>query len=94
MTETANSQENPIWMKLVRDEEGIKWGNVVIALLLTAASGYLASQSQRLGSKPDMQSLVRMRVFAFGERLGNEITKAGIAVSIASARAYDRARPV
>jgi hypothetical protein len=94
MTEAGTSQENPIWMRFVKDEEGIKWGNIILALALTAASGYLASQSQRLGSKPGVQTLLKMRIFNFGERLGNEITKVGVAVSIASARAYDRAKPI
>ena len=95
MSETPGTNaDNPVFMRLIKDEDGIKWGNIVLALALTAASGYLASQSQRLGAKVDVNTIIKMRVAAAGERLGNEITKLGVSLSIVSARAYDRARPV
>jgi hypothetical protein len=91
MSETPGTNaDNPVFMRLIKDEEGIKWGNIVLGLVLTAASGYLASQSQKL----DVNTIIKMRVAAAGERLGNEITKLGVALSIVSARAYDRARPI
>lgn len=88
------SRETPVFMKLVRDDDGIKWANIVIMLGVTVLSGYLAAKSQRWGAKPDLTSLVKMRIAAAGEKLGNEITKIGVSLSIASARAYDKARPV
>ena len=90
----GGSKEAPIFMRLVRDDDGVKWVNVVIMLGLTILSGYLAAQSQRKGSSIDFNTQLKMRVAKAGEGLGNEITKLGIAISIASSRAYDRARPV
>lgn len=86
------TQENPVWMRLIHDDEGVKWGNVVIMLGLTALSGYIAARSQRAGSNPDLGTEIRLRIAAAGEYLGNEITKLGVALSMTSARAYDRAR--
>jgi hypothetical protein len=96
MTEAVpgTSKDAPVFMKLIRDDDGIKWGNMVIMLGLTIVSGYLAAKSQRWGSSPDLSTMVKMKVAQLGEQLGNEITKAGVALSIASSRAYDRARPV
>ena len=94
MTEASGTRDNPVWMKIIHDEDGIKWANLIVMLGLTALSGYLAARSQRAGANPDLGVELRLKVAAAGERLGNEITKLGVALSIASARAYDRARPV
>jgi hypothetical protein len=91
---TGGSKDNPIFMKLIRDDDGVKWGNIVVMLALTVVSGYLATKSQRAGSKIDFEREVKMRVAMFGEKLGNEITRAGVKLSLASSRAYDKARPV
>jgi hypothetical protein len=90
----GSTPETPVFMKMIRDEDGIKWGNIMIMLGVTVLSGYLASRSQRWGSSPDLQTAVRMRAAQAGEKLGVQITRAGVALSIASSRAYDRARPV
>jgi hypothetical protein len=90
----GSTKDEPVFMKLIRDEDGIKWGNMLVMLGLTVLSGYLASKSQRWGSSPDVATALKMRAALAGEKIGNEITRAGIALSIASSRAYDRARPV
>lgn len=97
MTDTSapgSTPEQPVFMKMIRDEAGIKWGNIVVMLGVTVLSGYLASRSQRWGASPDLQTVVRMRAALLGEELGGRITRAGVALSIVSSRAYDRARPV
>lgn len=94
MTEPSGTRDNPVWMKIIHDEDGIKWANLIVMLGLTALSGYLAARAQRAGSNPDLGVELRLKIAAAGERLGNEITKVGVALSISSARAYDRARSV
>lgn len=90
----GSTKDVPVFMKMIKDEDGIKWGNMIIMLGLTVLSGYLASKSQRWGSSPDMATALKMRAAQAGEKIGGTITRAGVAVSIASSRAYDRARPV
>ena len=94
MSEPSGTRENPVWMRVIHDEDGIKWTNVIVMLGLTALSGYLTARAQRAGANPDLGAELKLRLAAAGERLGNEITKLGVAISIASARAYDRARSV
>ena len=59
--ETAGTESNPIWMKLIRDEKVIKWGSLAVMLAFTVISGYLASQSQRIGGDADYTKTLRMR---------------------------------
>jgi hypothetical protein len=93
--EPGSSKDQPFFMRLVYDEDdAIKWGNVLVMLGLTVLSGYLAARSQRAGSMPDTAAMIRMRIARAGEQLGGQITRAGVALSIASCRAYDRERPV
>jgi len=94
ITAPGATPDQPVFMKMIRDDDGFKWGNIVVMLGVTVLSGYLASRSQRWGSSPDLQTAVRMRAARLGEELGGRITRAGVALSIASSRAYDRARPV
>ena len=61
MPEAAGTETNPIWMRLIKDEKGIKWGHLVVMLVFTVASGYLASQAQRAGGDADMAKSLKMR---------------------------------
>jgi hypothetical protein len=94
ITVPGSTADRPVFMKMIRDEDGVKWGNIVVMLGVTVLSGYLASRSQRWGASPDLQTVIRMRAARLGEELGGRITRAGVALSIVSSRAYDRARPV
>lgn len=47
----ANSPEHPFYVRWVTGDDGkVRWDRVVLALALTAVSGYLASRAQRWGS--------------------------------------------
>jgi hypothetical protein len=44
------SKEQPLYMKLIANDDGqVQWKRIVIALAVTALSGWLASSSQRWG---------------------------------------------
>lgn len=94
MTTPGTSKEQPVFMRLIQDDDGVKWGNVLVMLGLTIASGYLAAKAQRAGAQPDAAAMLRMRIAQIGEKLGVKITEAGVALSMAASRAYDRERPV
>jgi hypothetical protein len=56
-------------MKLVRDGDGqVQWGKIVVMLALTVVSGYLASQSQRAGARPDLVKQAKMRAYLTVEK--------------------------
>lgn len=88
----GSAADAPIWMKLVRDEDGIKWGNILVMLAVTVASGYLATRAQRAGSSADAGRELKMnlarKTVTIGsrlERLGRDIQERGWAV-------YEQAR--
>jgi hypothetical protein len=58
----GETPEHPIYFKFLRDEDlKLDWKKIAVMLALTALSGYLATQSQRLGSQPDQLRTARMR---------------------------------
>jgi hypothetical protein len=82
-------------MKVIRSDAGeVQWARIALMLALTVVSGYLATRSQRLGSRPDLEVQAKMRVALAEQKAGAALCRAGCALSVAGARAYDRARPV
>lgn len=59
-------------MKLVRDGNGqVQWGRIAVMLALTVVSGYLATQSQRAGSNPDLIRQAKMRAYLAVEKIAH-----------------------
>lgn len=80
----GSAADAPLWMKLVRDDDGVKWGNILVMLAVTIASGYLGVRAQRAGSNPDAarelkMTLARKLVYVGSklERLGRDIQETG-----------------
>lgn len=91
----GESAARPVYMKMVRDGDGeIRWGRILVMLAVTVLSGYLATKSQRAGGRIDFETELKMRAALAGQKTGSALCRAGCAISVASAKAYDRARPV
>lgn len=70
MAELGATPENPIYFRFLRDEQlKLDWRKIAVALALTALSGYLATASQRAGSRPDGLKTARMRYHATAGKL-------------------------
>lgn len=87
----GSAADSPLWMKLVRDEDGPKWGNILVMLAVTVASGWLASKAQRAGSNPDsnpklLYSSYQIRAGRKIEQFGRDLQESGWAL-------YEQARP-
>ena len=96
MTEMIGStEEHPIWMRLIKDDDDkIRWNRIIIALAFTAVSGYLAAASQRAGSHPDTMSLIKMRLAVMQQKIGRKMSKAGDSLYENGCKQFDMARPL
>jgi hypothetical protein len=60
--ELGSTRDNPVYFRFLRDDENnLDIKKVLVMLALTILSGYLAVQSQRIGSSPDQLRSARMR---------------------------------
>jgi hypothetical protein len=90
----GTTAEQPFYFKWVRDEDGgIRWGRLILALALTAASAYLSVQAQRAGSSPDLNRTLVMSMARKRITLGVKIQRTGKAVEDAGWASYERLRP-
>jgi hypothetical protein len=55
------TKEHPLYFKLMSEPIKMDWKKVAVMIVLTAISGYVATQSQRMGSSPDVIKTVKMR---------------------------------
>lgn len=96
---TPGTRFNPMWIRLETGE--LNWKRILLALAVTAISGYIATQSQRGTSGPDVNTIARLRLARAGEQFGEGIIKSGMelaavgaSIKLRSARAYANARPL
>jgi hypothetical protein len=76
MPELGSTRENPIYFRFLRDEElKLDWRKIATMLALTALSGYLATASQRAGSRPDGLKMARMYYHATAGKLAAKQTE-------------------
>lgn len=91
----GSTQQYPIWMRLVKDDDDkIRWNRILIALAFTAVSGYLATASQRAGSDIDAIALLKMRLAMLQQNIGRKLTKTGDALYESGCKRFDMARPL
>lgn len=87
----GSGRESPLWMRLVKDDEGIKWANIIVMLTVTVASAYLAARAQRAATSPDTKSpammLAETRI-----RLGNYLQRTGRYMEASGWELYERER--
>ena len=55
------TKEHPLYFKLMSEPIKMGWKKVAVMIVLTAISGYVATQSQRMGSSPDVIRTAKMR---------------------------------
>ena len=55
------TKEHPLYFKLMSEPIKMDWKKVAVMIVLTAISGYVATQSQRMGSSPDVIRTAKMR---------------------------------
>lgn len=89
MTEIGTPRK-PVHIKQIRQS----WGEILMAIGLTVAVVWLQVKAQRLSADPDGIRTMTMWAANYGEKLGNQITRAGVKLSMASAKIYDEARYV
>ena len=88
----GSAADAPLFMRLVRDDDGVKWANILVMLAVTVVSGYLATKAQRAGSNPDSAREVRMKVARAQITVGSKLVRFGQRVEDAGWQAYDQAR--
>jgi predicted transcriptional regulator len=55
------TKEHPLYFKLMSEPIKMDWKKIGVMLAITIISGYVASQSQRMGSSPDIIRTAKMR---------------------------------
>lgn len=94
MTETAGTtREQPLFFKLVHDDDGkIHWGRVILTLGLAAATAYISMSSQRAAASPDLRRTIIMATARKRITFGMQLQRAGRAVEEAGWAAYEAAK--
>lgn len=54
------TKEHPLYFRIIA-ADNIDWRKIILMLGITAISGYLATQSQRVGSNPDFVRTIKLR---------------------------------
>lgn len=88
----GSAADAPLFMRLVRDDDGVKWANILVMLAVTVVSGYLATKAQRAGSNPDSARELKMKVARAQITMGSKIVRLGQRVEETGWKAYEQAR--
>lgn len=93
MTTPTGSREDPIYFKWLYDEDGIKWNNVILGLVVTALSGYIAVKAQRMASSSiDPIQQLKMKTAQRQITIGQSIRRLGESIEEGGWVRYERIR--
>lgn len=92
MNEAGATADQPLYFRWVRDDQGIQWDRLVLALALTALTAYVSVKSQKAAASPDFERSLRMGLAQRKITLGVRVQRAGKRIEEAGWAAYEAAR--
>lgn len=93
MNQAGATADRPLYFRFVRDDQGIRWDRLVLALAVTALTAYVSVKSQKAAASPDFDRTLRMALAQRKITYGVRMQRAGKAIEEAGWAAYEKARP-